>query len=60
MLLVVTGMLNKQIAAQLGTSEVTVKLQRSRMMHKIGAESLAELVRMADRIRSATKTRQSG
>lgn len=50
MALVVSGRPNKQIAAALGTSTVTVKVHRSRVMQKMAAESLADLVRMAERI----------
>jgi FixJ family two-component response regulator len=48
--LVVAGLLNKQIAAELSISEITVKLHRSQVMKKMGANSLAELVRMAERL----------
>jgi RNA polymerase sigma factor (sigma-70 family) len=53
--LVVSGMLNKQIADQLGTAENTVKVHRSRAMEKMKAQSLADLVRMIEKLRGATQ-----
>ena len=50
MMLVVRGLMNKQIAGQLGTTEATVKLHRGRVMHKMQADSLADLIRMAEKL----------
>lgn len=53
--MVVSGMPNKQIAARIGTAENTVKVHRSRAMEKMQAESLADLVKMVERIQSPSK-----
>ena len=53
--MVVAGMLNKQIAAELGTAESTVKVQRSRAMEKMQAESLADLIKMIQKLQSPSE-----
>jgi FixJ family two-component response regulator len=57
--LVVSGKLNKQIAFELGTSEKTIKVQRSKVMKKMHADSLADLVRMAVKVGIKTSVDQS-
>jgi FixJ family two-component response regulator len=61
MRLVVSGLLNKQIAGELGSSEVTIKMHRGQVMHKMKAQSIVELLRMAEKIGIASEaTPQTG
>jgi len=53
MALVVRGLLNKQIAAELGTSELTIKTHRGRVMEKMAADSVADLVRMSEKLKDS-------
>jgi FixJ family two-component response regulator len=56
--LIVSGLLNKQAAAELGISEVTLQIHRSRIMHKMAADSFADLVRMAGQLQIALERRR--
>ena len=60
MALVVTGRLNKQIAYDIGISEITVKVHRGQVMRKMNAASLPDLARMADKLNLAAAKSQNG
>ena len=53
--LVVEGLMNREIAAKLGVTEITVKVHRGRVMEKMEADSLAHLVRMAEKLKSSVR-----
>jgi regulatory LuxR family protein len=60
MTLVATGLMNTQVAAEIGTSEVTVKVHRHNIMKTLGAKSLADLVRMADTLGLPHRSQTAG
>ena len=60
MSLVVSGLLNKQIGGELGISEITVKAHRGQVMHKMKANSVADLVRMAGKLHGSTALEDKG
>jgi FixJ family two-component response regulator len=59
MALVVTGLLNKQVGGELGISEITVKAHRGQVMQKMKANSVADLVKMAERLQNSSATKRS-
>ena len=58
--LMVKGLLTKQIAAELGTAEITIKIQRAHVMKKMKAGSFANLVRIAEKLKPAALLRENG
>jgi FixJ family two-component response regulator len=60
MALVTAGLMNKQVAGEIGVSEITVKIHRGHVMRKMGARSLADLVRMAEMLGISRETPARG